>query len=205
MKSVVRRSVQRLTIRRGTATVLSFVASCILLPASAQAGNPITRLAAGPIAPTTHCNPNLTAEDFVTTAGARTDYCMAYYVDGGDPVKGDDTKQTIVDNHEGFLATADTTPQCKLADYMPDRGEPARCPANTQTGSGQALVRVSVGGIVIPQTVPVKMWNLEHAPDSVAGASASSSPRTSAASSSRTRSSPPTSDCAPTPTWACAR
>lgn len=169
MKFVVRRGVQRLTIRRGTATVLSFVASCILLPASAQAGNPITRLAAGPIASTTHCNPNLTAEDFVTTAGARTDYCMAYYVDGGDPVKGDDTKQTIVDNPEGFLATADTTPQCKLADYMPDRGEPARCPANTQTGSGQALVRVSVAGIVISQTVPVKMWNLEHAPDSVAG------------------------------------
>ncbi len=169
MPSVVRRGVQRLTIHRRVAVILTVLTSTVALPAAAQAGNPITRLAAGPIAASTHCNPNLTAKDFVTTAGARTDYCMAYYVDGGDPVRGDDTSRTIVDNPEGFLATADTTPQCKLSDYMPERGEPARCPANTQTGSGQALVRVSVGGLIIPQTVPVKMWNLEHAPDSVAG------------------------------------
>lgn len=169
MKSVVCRGAQRLTARRSLATALLVAASCVLAPAAAQAGNPITRLAAGPIAPTTHCNPNLTAADFVPTAGGRVDYCMAYYLDGGDPANGDDTKETIVDNPEGFLATSDTTPQCKLVDYMPDRGEPARCPANTQTGSGQALVRVSLNGIIINQTVPVKMWNLEHAKDAVAG------------------------------------
>lgn len=168
MHPAVRRRVPRRHGRR-TAAVAVAVLSFLALPGVAAAGNPITRLAAGPIAATTSCNPNLTPDQFVTTAGARTDYCMAYYVDGGDPVSGDDTSKTIVDNPEGFLATADTNPQCKLADYMPDRGEPARCRPETQTGSGQALVRVSVGGLVISQTVPVKMWNLEHAPDSVAG------------------------------------
>jgi hypothetical protein len=170
MKLAARRDVQRHLGRRRLASAIVCILACATVPAAAQAGNPITRLAAGPIAATTHCNPNLTPDQFVTTAGARTDYCMAYYVDGGDPADGDDTSRTIVDNPEGFLATADSNPQCKLADYMPDRGEAARCPAETQTGSGQALVRVQLApGIVINQTVPVKMWNLEHGTDSVAG------------------------------------
>jgi hypothetical protein len=169
MNHAVRRAATRPFGRRA-ASAVAVVLACAGAPAAAQAGNPITRLAAGPIAASTHCNPNLTASQFVTTAGARTDYCMAYYVDGGDPASGDDTARTIVDNPEGFLATADSNPQCALVDYQPSRGEPARCPANTQTGSGQALVRVQLApGLVINQTVPVKMWNLEHAADSVAG------------------------------------
>ncbi|MBO9532520.1 MAG: hypothetical protein J7513_06065 [Solirubrobacteraceae bacterium] len=151
------------------ATVIAAAMLAVLAPAAAQAGNPITRLAAGPIAATTHCNPNLTAEQYVTTAGARTDYCMAYYMDGGNPETGDDTYKTTVDNPEGFLATSDTSPQCKLVDFAPERADAARCDPSMQTGSGEARVRVVVAGLTIQQTVPVKMWNLEHAPDAVAG------------------------------------
>lgn len=164
-----RRVLPRPSTRRRTAVAIAVAFLGLVLPAQALAKNEITRFAAGPVGPQTHCNPNLTPADFLTTAAARTDFCVAFYIDGGDPAKGDDMKESIADTPQGFFATADSSPSCTLEQLMPDRGDPSRCPAGAQVGEGEARVRVDLGaGLIIPQVVHAKLWNVQHSPDEVA-------------------------------------
>ena len=70
--------------------------------------------------------PVMEPKDMLTTAAARTDMCIAFYVDGGDPTKGDDVKETIAETPQGFMATADSSPNCTLEQLMPTSGSPSR-------------------------------------------------------------------------------
>ncbi|MFT4034208.1 MAG: hypothetical protein QM679_01375 [Patulibacter sp.] len=156
--------------RRSVAATLLLLFVAALAPAAAHAANAITRFAAGPIGPQTHCDPNITADQYVTTAGARVDFCLAFYQDGNDPATGDDVAAAVVDLPDGFLATADTSPQCTLEQFAPTSTAASSCPAQSQTGSGQALVRVQVAGLLtVTLLVPVTVWNVEHQADAVAG------------------------------------
>ncbi len=165
-----RRAVPRPSTRRRPAIALAVAVASLLLPGQALAKNEVTRFFAGPIPQSTHCNPNVKPEQMLTTAAARTDMCIAFYVDGGDPAKGDDVKETVAETPQGFYATADSSPSCTLAQLMPDRGDAARCPAGAQVGEAEVRVRVDLGssGLLIPQVVHGKLWNVEHSPDEVA-------------------------------------
>ena len=165
-----RRAVPRPSTRRRQAIAFAVLILGLVLPGQALAKNEITRFAAGPVGPKTHCNPNLTPDDFLTTAAARTDMCIAFYVDGGDPAKGDDIKETIAETPQGFMATADSSPSCTLEQLMPNSTAPSRCPAGAQVGEAEVRVRVDLGssGLLIPQVVHGKVWNVQHSPDEVA-------------------------------------
>lgn len=165
-----RRFVPRPARLRRLAALFAVACLTLILPSSVLAKNEITRFFAGPIGPKTHCNPNVKKEDLVTTAAARTDMCIAFYVDGGDPLKGDDIKETVAATPQGFMATADSSPSCTLAQLMPDRGDASKCPAGAQVGEAEVRVRVDFmsSGVLIPQVVHGKVWNVEHSPDEVA-------------------------------------
>ena len=166
MSSRPRRSHLRLATGRRSVAVLAFVLA-FLAPSGAQAASSITRFAVGPVGPGTHCDPNLTPDKMLTTAAARTDMCVAYYFDAGPPSTGDDIKATVADTPAGFLATADTAPACTLAQFNAESHDPSSCPAATQVGSGEAIIRAEVLGLVVPQTVQAKVFNLEHTPNEV--------------------------------------
>lgn len=165
-----RRFVPRPTrLRPVLALVVVAIVGC-LVPSSASARNEITRFFAGPIKPNAHCNPGVTPEQMDTTAAARTDMCIAFYVDGGHPSKGDDIKETIAETPQGFYATADSSPSCKLEDFAPESQSASKCAANTQVGESEVRVRVDFNssGLIIPQVVHGKVFNLQHSPDEVA-------------------------------------
>ena len=166
MSSHPRRSHLRRGRGRRPATLAALLLM-LLVPSGAGAASSITRFAAGPIAPTQHCNPNLTPELMLRTAAARTDMCVAYYFDAGPPSTGDDVKLTVADTPAGFLATADTSPACTAAQFRAESHDPSTCPASTQVGTGEAIIRAEVLGLVIPQTVQARVFNLEHTPDEV--------------------------------------
>lgn len=165
-----RRSVPRpMRLRRVLALFVVAILG-LILPSPALAKNEITRFFAGPIKATTHCNPGVTPEQMDTTAAARTDMCVAFYVDGGHPSKGDDIKETIAETPQGFYATADSSPSCKLEDFAPESQSPSKCAANTQVGESEVRVRVDFNssGLIIPQVVHGRVFNLQHSPDEVA-------------------------------------
>lgn len=165
-----RRPVPRLTRLRPVLALFVVAIVGFLVPSSAMAKNEITRFFAGPIKANVHCNPGVKPEQMDTTAAARTDMCIAFYVDGGHPSKGDDIKETIAETPQGFYATADSSPSCKLADFAPESQSPSKCAANTQVGESEVRVRVDFNssGLIIPQVVHGKVFNLEHSPDEVA-------------------------------------
>ncbi len=165
-----RRAVPRPSTRRRSAIAFAVAVAGLLLPGQALAKNEVTRFFAGPIPQSTHCNPNVTPDQMLTTAAARTDMCIAFYIDGGDPAKGDDVKETVAETPQGFYATADSSPNCTLEQLMPDRGDASRCPAGAQVGEAEVRVRVDLGssGVLIPQVVHGKVWNVQHSPDEVA-------------------------------------
>ncbi|MDQ8045151.1 MAG: hypothetical protein REI11_11130 [Patulibacter sp.] len=158
-----RRSSQRRVHRRGRAVALVIAFMAVVLPAPAMAEVPITEFAAGPIPASLHCDPNIKPSQMLTQAAARTDFCLAFYVASGNPATGDDLKSTVADTPQGFLATADTSPQC-----TPTQLAANACPAGAQIGSGEAILRVDFYGLTIPQTVNAKIWNMTHSPDEVA-------------------------------------
>ncbi len=141
----------------------------VLTPSAAHAKSTITRYASGPIPQGQHCDPNVTPEKMATAAAMRTDFCVAFYFDAGPPSTGDDVKSTIADTPQGFLATADTSPQCTAEQLAAESKNPSTCPANTQVGEGEAVVRVDFMGVIINQTIHAKIWNMQHSPDEVAG------------------------------------
>ncbi|MDO9357059.1 MAG: hypothetical protein Q7T55_25400 [Solirubrobacteraceae bacterium] len=165
-----RRPLPRRVTGRRPAVALALMLLAVVAPSTASAKASISQFAAGPLAPTEVCDPNLSPERMATTAAARTDFCVAFYFDGGPPSTGDDVRTTIANTPQGFLATADTSPQCTLAQYAVETKEKSNCPENTQVGEGEARIRVDIGfGQTIYQTVKAKIWNLEHSKDEVAG------------------------------------
>lgn len=151
-----------LALVRGAARVVLLACAgvaTIVVPARADA--PIVKLFAGPIAPDTPCYPNLDPKYVTAPAGTFVDFCAAYYVSGGAP-SGDDPKSVVFDTPQGFTATSQISPQCKLEAFAPASTADANCAPNTKIGDGQAWIRVDIGGIVIAQSAKVSVFNLDY-------------------------------------------
>jgi hypothetical protein len=148
-------------VRGAVRALLLACAAVVLIPSFAHADAPIVKLFAGPIAPETPCYPNLDPKYVTPPAGSFVDFCAAYYVSGGAPA-GDDPKSVTFDTPQGFTATSQISPQCKIEAFAPKSTADGNCAPNTKIGDGQAWIRIDIGGIVIAQSAKVSVYNLDY-------------------------------------------
>ncbi|MDQ8044742.1 MAG: hypothetical protein AAGC46_08735 [Solirubrobacteraceae bacterium] len=146
--------------------LLALAALSLTLPAAASADVNITNFKAGPVAAfnnpnglavavpasadpsvndtsCTYLNP--AAPLLQTQAGATTDYCVSFSVDGGDAVTGEDIDNTLVGLPVGTQAAIDTATKCSPAQFAQASPAPAACPGASQVGTVLAKIQVPTG------------------------------------------------------------